>query len=136
LTSTDANDSLALGMAETLIAGLNTAHLSVRPLSAVRQFSSLDQDAVAAGRVLAVDAVLEGHMQRDGDRLRVSARLLDVDTGRQLWAEVYDELFTDLFSVQDAIAGRVATALAPGSRPSESDPELHPYTTSIEAYQL
>lgn len=136
LTPTDANESLALGMAETLIAGLGGERLAVRPLSAVRRFSSVDEDAVAAGRELAVDAVLEGHMQRDGDRLRVSARLLDVGTGRQLWAEAYDEPFTDLFSVQDAIAGKVAAALAPGIRPSNGTPEVPRYTEDPEAYQL
>ena len=136
LTATDANESLALGMAETLIAGLNGEHLAVSPLSAVRRFSSVEQDAVAAGRMLAVDAVLEGYMQRDSDRLRVSARLLDVATGRQLWAEVYDEPFTDLFSVQDAIAGRVAAALAPGTRSADGAPALRRYTADADAYQL
>src|SRR5690606_25808454 len=136
LTSTDTNESLALGMAETLIAGLNGQHLAVSPLSAVRRFSSVDQDAVDAGRLLTVDAVLEGHMQRDGDRLRVSARLLDVGTGRQLWAEIYDEPFTGLFSVQDAIAGRVAAELLPGTSPSDATRELRRETADTEAYQL
>src|SRR5690606_342636 len=134
--ATDANESLALGRAETRIAGLNGEHLAVSPLSAVRRFSSVEQDAVAAGRMLAVDAVLEGYMQRDSDRLRVSARLLDVATGRQLWAEVYDEPFTDLFSVQDAIAGRVAAALAPGTRSADGAPALRRYTADADAYQL
>src|SRR5690606_6727092 len=71
LTATDRNESLELGMAEALIAGLNTAELTVSPLSAVRRFTDVEQDAVSAGRALGVHSVLEGHIQRDGDRLRI-----------------------------------------------------------------
>ena len=135
LTATDRNESLELGMAETLIARLNNPGLVVSPLSAVRRYGDPDQDAVAAGRALGVDAVLEGHLQRDGDRLRVSARLMDVGDGRQLWADRYDEDFTDIFSVQDAIATRVWFALSPELAAREP-PEFRRYTEDAEAYQL
>jgi DNA-binding winged helix-turn-helix (wHTH) protein/TolB-like protein/tetratricopeptide (TPR) repeat protein len=134
LALADRNESLELGMAETLIAGLNGAGLTVRPLSAVRRFGSVEQDAVLAGRELGVSAVLEGHIQRDGDRLRVSARLLDVSGGEQLWASAYDERFTDIFSVQDAIAERVRAALMPEL--VGASPTLRLHTRDAEAYQL
>ena len=65
--------------------------------------------------------MLEGYIQRDGDALRVSARLLDVADGRQLWAERHDERFSDILTVQDSIAVRVSerwlrTSLAPWRR--------------------
>lgn len=132
LATTDRNESLELGMAETLIAGLNTAELTVSPLSAVRRFTDVEQDPVSAGHMLGVGTVLEGHMQRDGERLRVSARLLEVPSGRQLWADRYDERFTDIFSVQDVIAARVQAALVPGA----ASPSLHHHTDDAEAYQL
>ena len=135
LTAIDRNESLELGMAETLIARLNNPGLVVSPLSAVRRFNDPDQDAVAAGHALGVDAVLEGHLQRDGDRLRVSARLMNVGDGRQLWADRYDEDFTDIFSVQDAIATRVWFALAPELSGKEP-PVFRRYTENAEAYQL
>jgi DNA-binding winged helix-turn-helix (wHTH) protein/TolB-like protein/Tfp pilus assembly protein PilF len=134
LAPTDVNESLELGMAETLIAGLNDAGLTVRPLSQVRRFGSVEQDAVLAARELGVTAVLEGHIQRDGDRLRVSARLLDVAGGRQLWASAYDEHFTDIFSVQDSIAERVRAALMPEL--VGDSPTLRLHTRDAEAYQL
>ena len=89
---------------------------------------------LAAGRELGVQAVLEGHIQRAGDNLRVSARLMNVGDGRQLWAQRYDERFTDIFSVQDAIAARVRAALTVelAGRPS---PALRRYTENAEAYQ-
>ncbi|HEX5764114.1 MAG TPA: hypothetical protein VFY27_00995 [Woeseiaceae bacterium] len=58
LTATDRNESLELGMAETLITRLNDSRLLVKPLSAVRRYANPGGDAVAAGRELNVDAVL------------------------------------------------------------------------------
>jgi TolB-like protein/DNA-binding winged helix-turn-helix (wHTH) protein/Tfp pilus assembly protein PilF len=134
LALAERSESLELGMTETLIAGLNTEGLAVQPLSAVRRFAAVEQDALLAGRELAATAVLEGYIQRDGERLRVSVQLLDVTGGRQLWADRYDEPFTDIFSVQDAIAARVRAALVPqlGAR----SPALPRYTEDPEAYQL
>jgi tetratricopeptide (TPR) repeat protein len=100
----------------------------------VRRFGSVEQDAVLAGRELGVTTVLEGHIQRDGDRLRVSARLLDVADGKQLWASAYDERFTDIFSVQDSIAERVRAALMPELVGASAIQRLH--TRDAEAYQL
>jgi TolB-like protein/DNA-binding winged helix-turn-helix (wHTH) protein/Flp pilus assembly protein TadD len=134
ITVTDRNESLELGMAETLIAGLNAAGLAASPLSAVRRYADVEQDAISAGRALRVQSVLEGHIQRDGEGLRVSARLLDVEGGRQLWADSYDERFTDIFSVQDVIASRVLAALMP--EVGDTSPSLPRYTEDAEAYQL
>ncbi len=134
LTVDDRNASLELGMAETLIAGLNSGGLSVSPLSSVRRYAGIEQDGLAAGRALGVQTVLEGHLQRVGSQLRVSARLLNVSDGRQLWAQRYDEAFTDIFSVQDTIAAKVRAALAAELRGEA--PALRRYTGDAEAYQL
>jgi tetratricopeptide (TPR) repeat protein len=99
-------------MAESLIAYLaRSSEREIRPLSAVRRFGAVAQDAVAAGRELDVDAVLEGLMQRAGDRLRVSVRLLRVNDGRQLWARTFEQPFTEIFAVQDAIVAQIAAAV-------------------------
>ena len=134
LAATDRNESLELGMAETLIMALNAESLTVAPLSSVRRYAAIETDALAAGRELGADAVLEGSIQRDREELRVSARLLEVDTGRQLWAERFDLRFTDIFAVQDAIAGRVRAALLPEAT-AASGPARH-MTADAEAYQL
>jgi DNA-binding winged helix-turn-helix (wHTH) protein/TolB-like protein/Flp pilus assembly protein TadD len=135
LTSGDRNESLELGMTETLIAGLNSARLRVSPLSSVRKYSGIEADGLAAGRQLGVQAVLEGHIQRVGDRLRVSARLVNVGDGRQLWAESSDHEFTDIFSVQDSIAGHVRASLL-DELTVDAQPALRRYTRDTEAYQL
>ena len=135
LTTSDRNESLELGMAETLIAGLNgTGRLQVSPLSSVRRFAGAENDAVSAARQLGVTAVLEGYIQRADNRLRVSARLLDAKNGRQLWADSYDEAFMDIFSVQDAIALRVRAALMPEFVVQSAG--LSHKTHDAEAYQL
>jgi DNA-binding winged helix-turn-helix (wHTH) protein/TolB-like protein len=106
------DESLELGMTESLIRNLSELDGTViQPLSSVRRFGAPDQDPIAAGRALHVQAVLDGSLQREGRRLRVSARLLDVSDGRQLWSGSFDENLTTIFDVQDAIAHRVSEAL-------------------------
>jgi tetratricopeptide (TPR) repeat protein len=73
----------------------------------------VDQDSIAAGREQRVDAVLDGSIQKSGDRIRVTVRLVNVADGRQLWSENFDEKSTDIFRVQDSISQRVAAALGP-----------------------
>lgn len=134
VSAADRNESLELGMAETLIAGLNSDRLQVRPLSSVRRFAGVEHDALAAGRELGADVVLEGYLQRSDDAVRVSTRLLNVADGRQLWAQRYDEPFSDILSIQDSIAARVIDALAPNLAGAASP--LRRYTDDVEAYQL
>lgn len=132
LVAENRNETLELGMADTLISKLSGGEIIVRPLSAVRQYSNLEQDSLTAGRELGTEAVLDGTIQTSGERIRVSARLFRTADGRQLWAGQFDEKLTDIFTVQDSISERVASALKIrlGSR------EKKRYTENVEAYQL
>ena len=104
ISSESRDEHLELGMAETLITKLSAiSRIVVRSTSSVRRYSGLDQDPIAAGRELQVESVLEGGIQRDGDRIRVTARLVRVADGQSLWAETFDQRFTDIFAVQDSI---------------------------------
>ena len=106
------DEVLELGMADALISKLGDGEeIAVRPLSAIRRYDSPEQDSIAAGRELGVEVVLDGSLQTADDRIRVLARLVRVRDGKQLWAAQFDEKFTDIFSVQDSISERVATAL-------------------------
>jgi DNA-binding winged helix-turn-helix (wHTH) protein/TolB-like protein/Tfp pilus assembly protein PilF len=112
VVASNRNEALELGMADSLIMELSrSTHLIVRPLNATRSFVALDQDPLAAGRQLEVDVVVDGTMQVVDDRVRAAARLLRVADGRQLWAGKFEERFSHIFDVQDAIAQRVAAAL-------------------------
>src|SRR3984957_5069708 len=63
------------------------------------------------GQELNVRYVLEGSVQRGGNRLRVNAQLIDAETGSHLWAERFDKPIADLFDMQDEIVARLASAL-------------------------
>lgn len=130
------DEYLELGMADALITRLSSVRqILVRPTSAIRRYTDLEQDPVAAGRELTVDSVLEGNIQRAGDRLRVTVTLLRVADGTPLWAEKFDEKFTDIFSVQDSISQRVALALVPRLNGEEKERLSKHYTENEEAYQ-
>lgn len=105
---------LELGIADDLINKLSSLkQVVVRPTSSVRRYTDPGLDPVAAGRELKVDSVLEGNMQRLGDRIRVTVRLVTVPDGRALWSGKFEENQRDLFAVEDSISERVAEALTP-----------------------
>ncbi len=74
-------------------------------------FKGKAMDVQKLGRELNVRYVLEGSVQRGGDRLRVNVQLIDVETGNHLWAERFDTPITDLFDMQDEIVSRLANTL-------------------------
>ena len=113
LVAENRDEVLEIGMADTLIAKLgNNQEIVVRPLSSVRKFGNLEQDAQTAGRELGVDAILDGNIQHWGDKIRVNVRLIGTANGASLWTGTFDEKLTDIFAVQDAISQKVAAALA------------------------
>ncbi|HXG63884.1 MAG TPA: winged helix-turn-helix domain-containing protein, partial [Blastocatellia bacterium] len=134
----DASDEyLGLGMADTLITKLsNIGQITVRPTSAIRRYAGQDADALAAGREQKVEAVLEGSIQRAGERIRLTVRLLHVRDGAPLWSYKCDELSTDIFAVQDAISEKVAEALTLELTGEERKRLAKHYTENTEAYQL
>jgi DNA-binding winged helix-turn-helix (wHTH) protein/TolB-like protein len=130
------DEAFELGMADTLIIKLsNLRRIIVRPTGAIRKYSSLDQDPIAAGREQQVDAVLEGRLHRDGEKVRVTARLIDTRDGSSLWSDHYDEYFTDIFTAQDSISEKIAKALALELTGAERTRLAKRYTENAEAYQ-
>ncbi len=137
LVAENRDEALEMGMTDTLISRLgNNREIVVRPLSSVRKFGNLEQDALAAGRALDVESVLNGSVQRWGDKIRVNVWLVKVADGTSLWTGTFDEKFTDIFIVQDAIANRVAAALALQLGGDEKMRLTKRYTENVEAYGL
>jgi len=113
LLPTESDESLELGMTESMIASLGArGGLTIRPLSSVRRYGSIEQDPLAAGRGLHAESVLDGALQHQGDQLRVSVRLLRVADGRQLWAHQFDGNVSGIFGVQEQISATVAEILS------------------------
>ncbi len=133
----DGDEYLGIGIAETLTTRLSSQKLlTVRPTSAVLKYASPEKDTVVAGRELAVDSVLEGSIRRLGKRIRVTARLVSVPDDSVLWADKFDENFTDIFKVEDSISAKVAEALALKLSGEERKRLTKRYTDDAEAYQL
>jgi TolB-like protein len=97
-------------------------------------FKGKPVDVKKLGRELNVRYVLEGSMQRGGNRLRVNVQLIDAETGNHLWAERFDKPVADLFDMQDEIVSRLANTLnaqltAVEARRAERSP--HPDATDL-----
>ena len=69
-------------------------------------------DVKKVGRELGVAYVLEGSVRRAGNRVRITAQLIDAETGNHVWADRFDRELTDVFAVQDEITRRIASTLA------------------------
>jgi serine/threonine-protein kinase len=128
-------DYFSDGLSEELMGLLTKVkELHVAGRTSSFAFKGTTVDLAAIGEKLHVATVLEGSVRRSGDRLRVSTRLVNVGDGYQIWAETYDRKMTDVFAVQDDIAGAVVAALRvtllpqarrAGSRRRTSNPEAY-----------
>ncbi len=133
----DADEYLGVGIAETLTTRLSSLKLlAVRPSSAVLKYATSEKETVVAGQELKVDSVLEGSIRRLGERIRVTVRLVSVSDVSLLWADHFDENFTDIFKVEDSISTKVAAALALKLSGEEQRRLIKRYTDNAEAYQL
>jgi DNA-binding winged helix-turn-helix (wHTH) protein/tetratricopeptide (TPR) repeat protein len=126
------DDALGLAIADAVITRLSGGTLSVRPTSAVQRYATGTVDLRQAIDALGVDAVVEGRLQREGDRLRVTVQVLSADGARVLAAAAFEEPMASLFALQDAVADRVAAALQVAATPA-ADPRRR--TTSVQAYE-
>jgi eukaryotic-like serine/threonine-protein kinase len=126
---------LGLGMADAIIGRMsNLKQLTVLPTSAVWKYKGPANDPLAAGQALGVDAVLSGTVQRSGEQIRATVQLVRVATGRAVWSAKFDQIFTDIFGVQDAISDSVARSLALNLTSVEKKQLGKHYTTNAAAY--
>jgi len=134
----EADDNyLGLGMADVLITRLSELNqIVVQPYSAVRKYNDGNIHPIEVGRELKVDAVLEGTLQKQGDRLRVTWRLHDIRDGHTLWSGKFDESFTDIFKVQDSMSEQIAQALALNLSREQRNLIFKRYTENSLAYEL
>lgn len=108
-----AEQHVAEGLTDELIDALaSTKGLRVAGSGTTARFAGdVERDPRSIGAHLRVDAIVDGTAQLAGSRLRVNARLVDVETGFQLWSERYDTPLDDPFEVQDLLGKRIAEAL-------------------------
>lgn len=113
-------DFYQFSLADAVITELaRVKSLVVRPSSVIVKYQDRQVDSEAAGRELSVDAILTATFLRAGDRLRVTAQLLDVRTGEILWSERIDAEANDIIGVQDTIVKRIVAGLRLELTPDE-----------------
>ena len=125
------------GIVEDIITGLSR----IRWLFVIARNSSFIYkgkavDVKQVGRELGVRYVLEGGVRRAGNRIRITAQLVDAETGAHLWAERYDRLLDDIFAVQDEITMSVIGAIEPSLRKAEIERIKRKRPDSLDAYDL
>jgi TolB-like protein/tetratricopeptide (TPR) repeat protein len=106
------NEYFADGLTEALLHALaQLPDLKVPARTSSFFFKGKNVDARDIARELGVSKLLEGSVQRSGNKVRIVAQLIEANTGFHLWSETYDRDMSDIFEVQDDIANMVATAL-------------------------
>jgi len=131
-----ADDSyFGAGLADTLIHKLGQlSQLVVLASTSTSEFRGSGLDLRTVGAKLGASSILEGTVQRAGNHLRINARLVDAESGQQLWSGSFERQSTDLFAVQDEIAGAVSHALEVVLSPADEGRLTKAPTLSLTAY--
>jgi TolB-like protein/Tfp pilus assembly protein PilF len=125
------------GIAEDIITGLSRFHwffVIARNSSFTYKGSAVDVKQVA--RELGVQYVLEGSVRKGGNRVRITAQLIDALTGRHVWAERYDRDLDDIFAVQDEISEAITTTVAPAFISAEAQRAERKLPESFDAWDF
>jgi serine/threonine-protein kinase len=128
------NEYFADGMSEEILNLLaRISDLKVIGRTSSFSFKGRNEDLRVIGQTLGVKTVLEGSVRKSGDRVRITAQLVDVSDGTHIWSQTYDRTMTDIFAVQDDVAAAVIDALRihVGTTISRGRP-----TDNLQAYTL
>ncbi|MDH3814073.1 MAG: protein kinase [Acidobacteriota bacterium] len=130
------NEYFTDGLTEELIGALaNVEGLRIPARTSVYALKGTNLDIQEIGRRLGVDNILEGSVRKAGDQLRISAQLIKVSDGFNLWSETYDRQFEDVFVIQGEIAGNIVEALQLTLSPVEKQALRSERTTDFKAYE-
>jgi TolB-like protein/tetratricopeptide (TPR) repeat protein len=125
------------GMVEDIIAGLSR----IKWLFVIARHSSLAYkggavDVKRVGRELGVRYLVEGSIRKDGQRVRISAQMIEAENGGVLWTERFERPLDDVFALQDEIALNVVSAIEPSLRRAEVERVKRKRPDSLDAYDL
>ncbi len=137
LSAAAENEYFCDGLAEELINALTKVrNLRVVARTSAFSFKYQQLDVREIGRKLNAAAVLEGSVQRTGNRLRILTQLINSADGYHLWSERFDREMDDVFAIQEEIAGAIINKLSVKVLASEKPALLKRHTESVEAYHL
>lgn len=124
------------GLAEEILNALaRMPELHVAARTSAFSFKGKDVDIREIGRTLQVATVLEGSVRKAGDRVRVTAQLIDVESGYHIWSDTYERRLVDIFAVQDDISRSIVRALALAYTGGQERALVRATTGSPEAYE-
>lgn len=129
-------DYLAVGLAEDLLTDLaRSRSLTVLSRSSTFGYRNSSDPAAGMHRALGATHLIDGSLQRDGDRIRISVQLVDAETGSSLWAERFDRRLEGLFDLQDEVRLKILEALNQEFQ-LEPGQSLQAGTSDVSAYDL
>jgi adenylate cyclase len=130
-------DYFADGMAEDIVTGLSRIKwLFVIARNSTAVYKGRAVDVRQVGRELGVRYLLEGGVRKSGRRLRITAQLVEAESGAHLWADKFDGEFEDVFDLQDRITERVVGIVEPSVQNSEIERSRRKRPESLDAYDL
>ena len=130
-------DYFADGMVEDIITGLSRIKwIFVIARNSSFAYRGKAMDLKQVGRELGVRYVLEGSVRKSGDRVRITAQLIDTGTGTHIWADHYDRALDDIFAVQDELTISVVGVIEPTLRKAEIERARRKRPDSLDAYDL
>ena len=131
------NEYFADGITEDVIAHLSKIQaLKVISRTSVMPFKQRQHSLKEIATTLGATTLLDGSVRHVGDRVRIVAKLIDVQTDKHLWAETYDRQLTDIFAIQTDVALQIAAALKAELSPDERTRVRREPTKDIQAYKL
>jgi TolB-like protein/Tfp pilus assembly protein PilF len=137
LSNEKANAYFAEGIQNEILTKLATVRdLKVISRTSTAKYQSKPDNLKTVAQELGVSTILEGTVQRAGDRVRVNVQLIDAHADTHLWAKSYDRDFKDVLTVESEVAAQIADALKANLSPSESHVLAAARTENTEAYDL
>ena len=125
------------GMVEEIITALSRIRwLFVIARNSTFAYKGQPVDIKQVGRELGVRYVLEGSVRKGGDRVRITAQLIEAETGTHLWADRFDGSMEDVFELQDHVATSVAGVIEPALQAAEAHRSANRPTDDLTAYDL
>ena len=135
MSSDPDQEFVADGIAEDVITALSRyPSLFVIARNSCLTYKGRAIDVKQVGRELGVRYVLEGSLRKSGNRIRVTAQLVEAETGKHVWAERYDRDLADIFRLQDEITEAVATAVAPAIADAERQRAMRKPPGNLDAW--
>ena len=129
------NEYFADGITEDILTQLSKIKsLDVISRTSIMQYKNTTKSLRQIGKELGVATILEGSVRRGGNRVRITAQLIDTETDKHLWAETYDRDLDDIFAIQSDVAKKIAAALKASLTPEEEKRIDKKPTENLEAY--